>query len=137
MTYLLKINAGVRYWEDATVNGIEDDAGTMIYNESSNSDSWVVEMEFTEQNGRVLRWPEGMEASIHYKVCDAGIYELTMPDGTRYRKSGYVPSEFLCHGGTGYGDYIILNINGQGFIENYSFDGFFPEDHGDDWELVK
>jgi hypothetical protein len=108
--------AGVRYWEDATVNGVEDEDGTLI--PGRKGDLWCARINL--ETGKVEDWPEGTEASIHYKVCDAGEYWLTDAEGNRlaYRE-GYVPNAFLCHGDNGFGDYIILNIGPDGSISDY------------------
>lgn len=125
----IETEAGVRYWEDATVNGVEDEDGTLIFGRKG--DAWCVRIRLAD--GHVEGWPEGMEASIHYKVCDDGRYWLTDAEGKRIaEKEGYVPGDFLCHGDNGYGDYIILNIGGDGFIKNYSA----PEIDDEGWEPV-
>lgn len=62
----LKVDAGVRYWEDAEVNGVSD----------SENPPTIVEHE------------------------------------------GYVPS-IMCPEDEGYGDYIIMNIDKNGFIQGW------------------
>lgn len=112
----IRTAAGVRYWEDAVVNGVEDTDGMLI--PGRKGDDWCVSINLAE--GRVENWPEGTEASIHYKVCDAGDYWLTDADGNDLaHRDGYVPGTFLCHGANGYGDYIIMDIGGDGKIANY------------------
>lgn len=114
----LDVEAGVRYWEDASVNGVDEDndAPTIF---GVNGDTWRIRINIAE--GRIEGWPENMEADIHYKVCDAGEYWLSSADGQRVAKwrGYYVPGDYLCHGGTGYGDYIIMKVKGGGFIEQY------------------
>jgi hypothetical protein len=114
--YLI-VEAGVRYWEDAEVNGVEDAEGDLIPFRSGGLWRPVIDL----QEGRILNWPEGTTASIHYKVCDAGEYWLS-PDGVeklqQYRNF-YVPDEFLCHGDDGYGDYIIMDVDSSGKIANW------------------
>jgi hypothetical protein len=121
------VKAGVRYWEDARVNGVEDTDGTLIPGRVG--DCWLAVIELA--SGKVKDWPEGVTADIHYKVCDAGEYWLTDEGGEKlaYRE-GYVPSAFLCHGGDGWGDYIILQIGPDGQIANYRR----PKIDGDGWE---
>ena len=113
----LEVSAEVRYWDDATINGVEDTQGTLI--PFREGDLWrpVIDLDA----GRVLDWPDGVVADIHYKVCDAGEYWLLNAQRERIAKWGgsYVPDAFLCHGDTGYGDYIILVIDAQGIIQNY------------------
>lgn len=111
------VRAGVRYWEDATVNGAEDTDGTLIPFRAG--EYWCPIIDLAD--GRVHDWPQGMTASIHYKVCDDGKYWLAGSDGVIVAKWAgfYVPDEFLCHGSNGYGDYIIFDVNADGFIEKY------------------
>lgn len=110
---LLVVDAGVRYWEDTTVNGVEDEQGTLI--PFRKGDRWnpVIELE----TGLVKDWPEGMQADVHYKVCDDGQYWLGDDFGNQLKWQGdYVPDDFLCVGDRGYGDYIILKIDKTGHI---------------------
>lgn len=111
----------VRYWEDAEVDGIEDEDGSLIFGRDHSIDGSPWHIRIALDEGRVENWPAGMAASIHYKVCDQGEYWLTDPDGNRIAKSkgSYVPDEFLCHGEEGHGDYIIMDIDGTGAIVGY------------------
>ena len=113
----LDVEAEVRYWEDAKVNGVEDSDGTLI--PGRDGDLWKVRINLAD--GRIEGWPDDITAKIHYKVCDAGEYWLSRPDGRRVAKwkGDYVPSPFLCHGDNGYGDYIIMTVAGGGAILNY------------------
>lgn len=125
----IETEAGVRYWEDATVNGVQDDDGTLIYGRKG--DAWCVHIRLSD--GYVEGWPNGTEASLHYKVCDDGRYWLTNAERLRVAyQEGYVPGDFLCHGSNGYGDYIILDIGGDGFIKGYAK----PAIDDEDWEEV-
>lgn len=108
--------AGVRYWEDATVNGIEDEDGSRI--PCRKGDAWCPTIEIA--TGKIVGWPAGVVADVHYKVCDDVRYWLLNEAGERIAEmDGYVPGDFLCHGDNGYGDYIILEIGGDGQIANY------------------
>jgi hypothetical protein len=120
-------HAGVRYWEDAYVNDVQDDDGELIPGRSG--DEWRAKIELA--TGKIVDWPEEVTADIHYKVCDAGEYWLLDDEGNKLAaRNGYVPDDFLCHGDNGYGDYIILKIGPDGQIENYQR----PEIVRDDWE---
>lgn len=114
----LDVEARPGYWEDAKVNGVEEDndAPTIF---GVSGDTWRIRINIAE--GRIEGWPKNMEAEIHYKVCDDGEYWLSNADGQRVAKwrDYYVPGEYLCHGDNGYGDYIIMNVSGMGFINNY------------------
>lgn len=113
---VIRVRAEVRYWEDATVNGTEDTEGTLIPLRQESCWEPAIELE----SGRVLDWPEGTTADVHYKVCDAGEYELLDADGNVVaKKNGYVP-DMLSVGDSGYGDYIIMKIGPDGMIEGWS-----------------
>ena len=111
------VDARVRYWEDARINGVEDEQGDLV--PFRDGDSWkpVIDLE----NGIVKDWPQGMTASTYYKVCDDGDYWLADSDGNkRFKSIGYyVPDKYLFHGDKGYGDYIILDIDENGKIQNW------------------
>ena len=68
----LRARCGVRYWEDAEVNGKADEDGSLI--PCRNGEEWCPLIDLAE--GRIVDWPPGTTASIHYKVCDEGVYEL-------------------------------------------------------------
>ena len=121
----LQVSAGVRYWEDATVNGVEDENGDLI--PCRNGDNW--EPKININKGVIVNWKKGIKAEVHYKVCDAGVYELKDEEGeTVIKKEGYVP-KIMCPEGNGYGDYIIMNIDENGQIGNWQpdIDDFFEE----------
>ncbi len=126
----IEVEAGVRYWEDAEVNGVSDDDGTLI--PFRKGDAWCPRIRL--EDGYVEGWPTGTVAHIHYKVCDSGLYWLVDAEGNRVMKlDGYVPGDFLCHGSNGYGDYIIMTIGEDGFILEYQApDG----ELGEEWEAV-
>lgn len=113
----LKVVVNVRYWEDSVINGISDESGDLTpFNDDG---CWCPIMDI--DNGFILDWPKGINAKIHFKVCDSGRYYLLDGDKSVIAQieDGYVP-DGLCHGGEGYGDYIIMNIDSNGKIENYS-----------------
>ena len=114
----IEVRAGVRYWEDAEVNGVSDESGTLI--PFRDGDNWKPVIRLAD--GQIMAWPEGTTADVHYKVCDDGEYWLLNEGGQRIGKwSGfYVPNDFLCHGDNGYDDYIIVKIDGAGKIEKWS-----------------
>lgn len=122
------ITAEVRYWEDATVNGVEDTDGALIPLRLESCWAPAIELE----SGRVLDWPEGTTADVHYKVCDAGEYKLMDADGNIVaEKNGYVP-DMLAVGENGYGDYIIMKIGADGLIEGWEPPQIDPDGWG--WE---
>ena len=115
-TYI-EVIADVRYWEDATINGITDDDGKLT--PLKRGDSWcpVIRLE----DGLVVDWPTGTIANIHFQVCDAGEYWLLDEAQKRIAKWGgfYVPNDFLCPGTHGWGDYIIMKIDDKGFVQKW------------------
>jgi len=121
----LEVDAGVRYWEDAVVNGVTDDNGSLI--PGRDGDGWHVRIDL--EHGRIEDWPSGTTADIHYKVCDEGVYWLTDAVGKRIAQWGgyYVPDAFLCHGDEGFGDYIIMKVGEDGAIAGYRRPAIEPE----------
>ncbi len=113
----LDAQLGVRYWEDAKVNGVEDENGDLIPCRSG--DIWDIRINV--DTGQIDDWPEDTTAQIHYKVCDAGVYSLVSGDDEVKRIEGYVPS-CLSPGGNGYGDYVIMNVDQHGYIDNWVAD---------------
>ena len=114
----LRASCGVRYWEDADVNGIEDSDGSLI--PLRDGDYWcpVINIE----TGRIKDWPIGTKADIHYKICDDGTYELLdkfdIPVMTR---DGYVP-DIMSPSGASFGDYVIMKVDDAGYIKDWKAD---------------
>lgn len=114
---LLHVQVQPRYWEDAKVNLIEDSLGDMI--PMRKGDVWDIKIDVN--TGTILNWPRGTIAEIHYKVCDAGVYTLYGGAGhVILEREGYVP-RCVSPGGEGYGDYVIMFVDGNGVIENWEF----------------
>jgi len=113
----LYVRAGVRYWEDGKVNGVEDENGDLI--PCRVEDDWCLTIDL--ENGKVMNWKHGITADVHYKVCDDGTYILADENNEQVLcKEGYVPS-CLAIDSQGYGDYIIIKIDELGFINNWEF----------------
>lgn len=120
-------HAEVRYWEDAIVNDVADEDGTLIPGRVG--DDWRIKIELA--TGKVVDWPAGITADVHYKVCDAGEYWLLDTDGNKLaHRNGYVPNDYLCHGDSGYGDYIIMVIGPDGQIADYRRPHIYASDWG-------
>ena len=68
----IKVNAGVRYWEDTEVNGESDETGEMI--PCREGDRWkpIINID----TGKIENWKQGVTADVHYKVCDDGVYTI-------------------------------------------------------------
>jgi hypothetical protein len=115
----LEVKARVRYWEDAYVNGEMDDEGTLIPFREGELWCPVIDID----SGTIIGWPQGTKASIHYKICDAGSYYLKDDQGETVIQinQNYVPS-ILSPKENGYGDYIIMDIDETGKIDNWKKD---------------
>ncbi|MDQ1139447.1 hypothetical protein [Pedobacter agri] len=114
----LGVSAGVRYWEDTEVNGVEDTDGKLI--PLRNGENWepIIDIE----TGIIKDWPEGTTAEVHYKVCDDGRYTLLDEKFDLVKAiDGYVP-KIMSPAESGYGDYIIMTILDNGQIEDWSVD---------------
>lgn len=121
--YLI-VEAGVRYWEDATVNGVSDEDGSLI--PLRRGELWAPVINLAD--GHITNWPVGTTADISCKVCDAGRYWLQDADGNRVKWNGdYVPDDLLA-AGNGYGDYIIMKVNEDGFIEGWKMPRLNPKE---------
>lgn len=119
----LNVSARVRYWEDSDVNGKEDTDGSLI--PCRKGENWEPKIDL--ETGVITNWTPGTVADVHYKICDAGIYQLAAADGSIVKEvSGYVPP-ILCPEGKGYGDYIIMKIDATGKISNWKIDLEFFE----------
>lgn len=123
----LHIRAGVRYWEDATVDGTEDNDGKLIPCRVIDEDDWLPVIEI--ETGKIINWKQGVTADIHYKVCDDGDYYLLDENEEEVlHLNGYVPKT-LCPEENGYGDYIIMKVDSEGLINNWKFNlSDFTED---------
>lgn len=113
---LLCVEAGVRYYEDGDVDGVVDEKGDLIPCKVGEMWCPIIHID----SGVITNWRQGVTASVHYKVCDAGSYYVKDEAGNVIFSSegDYVPS-ILSPGGLGYGDYIIMNIDADGKIENW------------------
>jgi len=113
----LHVSAGVRYWEDATVNDVEDEVGELI--PCRKGDRW--EPRINVETGEIVNWQKSVKAKIHYKVCDDGTYRLMDANGEQIiSQDSYVISS-LCPDENGYGDYIIMTVDENGMIQNWDF----------------
>jgi len=122
---ILLVKADVRYWDDASINGVVDTEGSLI--PCRDGDLWIFAIEL--DTGKIIRWEQGKEADVHFKICDAGVYALLDDAGDSIiEKDGYVP-DMLCPKSAGYGDYIIMDIDKEGFIQNWKADlSYFSDD---------
>ena len=117
------VNAYVRYWEDGEINGVDDHPTMPTMPCAVKGDKEYCWMPIIDiETGRIRNWREGTTAEIHYKVCDE--FECRIIDekgGERClikKYEGYVP-EFMCPKERGYGDYIIMDIDENGYIQDW------------------
>jgi hypothetical protein len=112
----IEVDAGVRYWDDALVNGTPDVDGKIPLRKD---DGWCPTIDL--KTGEILDWPQDIEAKIHYKVCDSGLYWLLDENKKRIAKWNgyYVPNDILCTKSNGHGDYIIMDIGKNGKVLNW------------------
>lgn len=117
-----------RYWQDSRPNGEKDDAEhpkmPCVETEKNYAGkdqlAWCPFIDLDE--GRIVNWINGETAQIHYKSCDENEINLVDRDGEVVREYfGYVP-DILDPYGEGYGDYVIMNIDEHGYIENFNND---------------
>lgn len=74
--------------------------------------------------GMVLNWTPGFVLKTHFKVCDQGVYVYSNQDESQQIVSTdcglyYVPS-WLDVIDDGYGCYIYMDIDGDGYINNWN-----------------
>lgn len=129
----LKVDAGVRYWNDTKVNGVYDTdcdetegapiipCAEFIGDQRSilRGYNWRWRPLIDIDLGKIVSWKQGVTANVHYKVCDD--FQCDILDGNKEiitSCNGYVP-DVMCPADEGYGDYIIMNIDEDGFIQNW------------------
>ena len=129
----LKVDAGIRYWQDAYINGSRDTdcdetdgypnmpcaeyIGEQHRVLRGNDWRWQPLIEI--ETGKIVNWQQGITANVHYKVCDDFACKILDGDKkviTSYE--GYVP-KIMCPADEGYGDYIIMNVDENGFIQDW------------------
>lgn len=130
----LKVDAGVRYWEDTVINGVQDTdceetdgSPKMPCAENIGErhgvlrgNDWRWRPVIDIDNGVIVNWIKGTTARVHYKVCDDGVYTITDKDDNGIVSyDGYVPN-IMCPADDGFGDYIIMCIDADGKIENWN-----------------
>ena len=113
------VKAQPRYWEDAVIDG-KNDTENGLYIPCKNGNIWNPHIDI--DSGIITNWDKGVKANIHYKVADCCGYELLDNDGNIIIEfeDGYVPKT-LSPKENGYGDYIIMDIDENGKIENWKF----------------
>ena len=125
---ILYVVAGVRYYEDAVVNGTRDTSyeemqkGALPRIPCYDDGCWCPNIDV--ETGVILNWEQGTEAKIHYKVCDECRLTYKENDDVMASYYGYVPNLFSIDD-KGYGDYICITVDGDGRIQRWNPDNFF------------
>jgi hypothetical protein len=110
------------------VNGVVDEEGKLI--PCREGEYWCPIIDI--DTGIIQNWKQGVKADIHYKICDDGSYYLLDAEGNAVLsiEQDYVPS-ILSPKESGYGDYIIMDIDESGQIADWDgadLTGFVNED---------
>lgn len=115
----LSVSAHVRYWEDAIINGESNEEGNLVPFKKGELWCPVIDID----TGIIKDWPNGIKAEIHFKVCDEGSYFLKDENGNTVLsiENNYVPS-IMFPKENGFGDYIIMNIDENGKIQDWESD---------------
>ena len=111
-------------WDDADVNGETDDFENPKIPCVKDNGRWKIwDILIDAKTGQIVNWDKGVTASIYYKVADGGEY-MAYDDKMNkvFTLAWYVP-KFMdfddSDGNYGYGDYIGLEIDENGYIENW------------------
>lgn len=138
----IKVSAGVRYWNDCQYSEdggktwvkAEDDTEEIsnefkahipfVYKEDIGyglGDYWHFTIDI--DTGQIKDWPKGYCIQTNFKVCDDGLYQILDQNWEVVWdsiKSGdyYVPG-FLDLEDDGYGDYIFIDVDENGYIHNW------------------
>ena len=125
----LFVDAGPRFFEDATYNGKKDydnesiiryDKEPLMPFSVKTKYGWRWQPVIDLDELKIIEWPQGSVASTNYKVCDDGIYKLGDKHGNVLCTiKGYVPN--LLEYASGYlsGDYITMNIDEFGRLKGF------------------
>lgn len=122
----LRCVMNVRHWEDCEIDGADYEDGGDLYGKSGSV--WMIDIDL--DTGIVKNW-NGKKLKTHFKVCDEGIYKLLNSEGDVIAEiEDYVPS-MLSPNGNGYGDYVIMDIDETGKIDNFKVDlgAFYEEEY--------
>lgn len=114
----LRAKIGVRYWEDGEIDGEGDEDGSKT--PCKEGDYWVPIIHLN--TGRITNWEQGKTASIHYKSCDDNVFTLLdLALNEVIEIEGYVIN-MMCPAEHGFGDYVIMDIDADGYIQNFQVD---------------
>lgn len=138
------VSAGVRYWNDCKYskdnkntwrNGSNEEDIKEVSEDFRNNIPFVEKKDIGHgkdyywnliidiDTGKVENWPKDFCIETWFKVCDDGLYQILdennniIWDSVEFQDY-YVP-KFLSIGSEGYGDYIYIDINGDGYIKDW------------------
>lgn len=116
--------------EDASVNGddeLENDPKMPFVKFDDKTKEYFWEVNIDIDKGQIIDWPQGTTASLNYKVCDEGTYALYDENDKLIASiDDYVPN-IMCPKEPGYGDYIIMDIDKNGFIQDWDAEDYLTE----------
>lgn len=125
---ILNTRLHVRYTENGKVNGVRDidyqeqpelTPSMPFMQKEGSSYYWCLRIDVNE--GIVLNWPTGIVADTYYKVCDECEINYEVNGNVIATNDGYYYCpDFLSLEDEGYGDYVILHIEGDGKIRNWN-----------------
>jgi len=117
----LQCEIKTRYWEDSYLNGIPDEKMEMpcIYKTPNIEDySWNIIIDL--ESGEIINWVKGNKAQIHYKSVDNNNFYLL---NQKMKKIGKQTDSYvidtLCPKEDGDGDYVIMDIDENGYIQDF------------------
>ncbi len=115
---VIEYRCHVRYWDDASFNGVEDCEEGLL-NPFKEDDEFVIQID--AETGVIRNWTKGLTAKIHYKTCDRNSFSFHAGSDCEFLtiEDQYVP-DFMPN--EHYGDYVILNIDQDGSISNWDKD---------------
>lgn len=132
----IQVDTCVRYWHDTEVNGDYDidfmatkgkgepkiPCAVKVKDEPEShicSDHWHWKPLIDIETGQIVNWTKGVTGNVLYKVCDEFACDvLDAERNTVFSYEGYVP-DFMCPREEGYGDYIDMEIDEDGFIKDW------------------
>ena len=118
---ILHVKMAGCWWEDAVVNGLTDEK--THEKQMPGYHGGTIDWDIDAENGRILNWNDGSTAQVWYKVVDCFAYDY----GDHHYGPDYVP-EFMAIDDKGWGDYVRLTIDGNGFIKDWSAKKFHDYD---------
>lgn len=125
--HVLHLKAYVRYWNDCDIIGVdkivdEEDilSGTKpsVPCAVSEERGWAWEPIIDVENGLITNWEKGVELVTNFKVCDECAFTYFEDMENKLSYDNYVP-DFLSINGKGYGDYIMITVDSDGYIKNW------------------